>query len=81
MRFDGNAAFTLKIHRIKRLLFKLSRRNSLGQFENPVGKRSLAVVDVCDNAEIANVIKRYHRSYSMLAKRHSLQHQTILVRQ
>jgi hypothetical protein len=55
MHADRDAAFPLELHRVERLLFKLARINGPGDFEQPIREGSLAVVDVRDNAEVANV--------------------------
>ena len=49
---DGDAALALEVHRVEHLLAHLLARERAGGFEQPVGERRLAVVDVRDDAEI-----------------------------
>ena len=53
---DGDAALALQIHVVQQLLFHLALVHRVGLFQNAVGQGGLAVVDVGDDAEIANVI-------------------------
>jgi hypothetical protein len=55
MRLDGNAFFTLQIHRIQQLILHLALFDRLGHFQQPIGQSCFSVVDVRNNAEIPNV--------------------------
>ena len=46
---DGNTALTLDVHVVEKLLLHLSGGNALRCFQQTVGKRTLAVVNVRDN--------------------------------
>src|SRR6266700_3763601 len=52
--FDGDAALALEVHGVKHLFVHFALRERAGHFEETVGKRGLAVVDVRDDAEISN---------------------------
>jgi hypothetical protein len=52
-RFDGDAALALKVHRVEHLLGHLARRKRAGEFEQTIGKRGLAMINVRDDAEIS----------------------------
>ena len=52
-RFDGDAALAFQIHRVEHLLGHLARRKRAGEFEQTIGKRGLAVINVGDDAEIS----------------------------
>ena len=56
LRFDGDAALALEFHRIQHLIHHLALLENAGALQQAVGQRALAVVDVRDNAEIANMI-------------------------
>jgi hypothetical protein len=53
---DGDAPFSLQIHVIQRLLLQLAVRDGAGGVQEPIGQRAFAVVDVCNDAEIADVV-------------------------
>jgi hypothetical protein len=57
MHANGNAALALEVHRIERLLFEVSRGDGARDFEQPVGKRRLTMVDMRDDAKVANVAR------------------------
>ena len=54
LALDGNTALALDIHGIEQLLFHIALGYRAGKLENAVGKRRLAMVDMGDDAEIAN---------------------------
>src|SRR5205814_9278820 len=60
LRLDGDATLALDIHRIEHLLDHLALFEPAGELDQPVGQGGLAVVDVGDDREIADV--RYGRS-------------------
>jgi hypothetical protein len=49
----GNASFTLDVHVVQKLILHFTQLDRIGQLEDTVCKRGLAVVYMCDNAEIA----------------------------
>ncbi len=55
--FDGDAALALEVHGVKHLFVHFALRERAGHFEETVGKRGLAVVDVRDDAEISNELR------------------------
>ena len=52
---DGDAALALDVHVIEQLVAELPRRNRSTGLDEAVGKRRLAMVDVGDDAEVADV--------------------------
>ena len=56
VRLDRDAALALEIHRVEDLRFHLARLQRAGQLEKAVGERRLAVVDVRDDREVADVL-------------------------
>src|SRR5712692_10486074 len=53
--FDGDAA--LEVHGVEELFVHFALRQRAGQFEETVGKRGLAMVDVRDDAEVSNELR------------------------
>jgi len=51
---DGDAPFPLEVHRVEDLLAHLTRRHGLGQLEDAIRERRLAMVDVRDDREVAD---------------------------
>ena len=58
--FDGDAALFFNVHVIKDLLGHLAIGEPAGELDQPVSQRGLAMVDVSDNAEIADLGKVSH---------------------
>ncbi len=56
-RFDGDAALALEVHGIEDLFVHFALRERAGHFQQAVGQRGLAVVDVRDDAEISNELR------------------------
>ena len=54
VRFDGDAALALQVHGVEHLLHHLALRERAGDFEQTVGQRRFAVIDVRDDREIAD---------------------------
>jgi hypothetical protein len=52
--FDGDAAFSLKVHRVEHLVTVFTLRNGAGGVQQPVGKGAFAVVDMRDDGEVAD---------------------------
>ena len=55
MRLDRDAPLALEIHGVEHLRFHLARLQRAGELEKAVRERRLAVVDVRDDREIADV--------------------------
>ena len=55
LRLDRDAALALEIHRVEQLLAHLPARDGVGHLEDAVGQRRLAVVDVRDDREVADL--------------------------
>ena len=53
---DGDAAFPLDVHVVEDLVLHRPLVHALGQFEDAVGEGGFAVVDVRDDAEVADVV-------------------------
>jgi hypothetical protein len=54
MRLDGDAALPLQIHVVQQLVALVALGDRPRQLQQPVGQRRLAVVDVRDDAEVAD---------------------------
>jgi hypothetical protein len=54
LRLDGDAALALDVHLVEVLRAHLPPVDHAGQLQHPVGQRRLAVVDVRDDAEVAD---------------------------
>ena len=52
---DGNAPFTLDIHRVEHLFMQVALRNASAGLNQSVGESRLAVIDVGNNTEVSNV--------------------------
>ncbi len=55
MRLDRDAALPLEIHRVEDLRLHLAWLQGAGQLEETIGQRRLAMVDVRDDREVADV--------------------------
>ncbi len=53
--FDRNPSFALDIHVVEVLGFHLARGHGSGLFEQPIGERRLAVINMRDDAEIPDI--------------------------
>jgi len=49
---DGDAALAFQVHRVEHLGLHLALAQGARQFQQPVGQRGFAVVDVRDDAEV-----------------------------
>jgi hypothetical protein len=52
---DGDPALALELHRVEHLVAHLACRDRVGQLQDAVGERRLAVIDVRDDREVADV--------------------------
>src|SRR5205807_1012733 len=70
---DRDSALALELHRVEHLFPHLPAGDGMGQLQDAVGKRRLAVVDVSDDREVADValvhneISRAGRGVSTIA--------------
>ncbi len=53
---DGDPLLALEVHRIEDLTHHLAPLDRVGQLEQPVGERRLAVIDVGDDREVAQAV-------------------------
>ena len=53
---DRDALLALEVHRVEDLARHLPRIDRVGQLEQPVGERGLAVIDVGDDREVAQAV-------------------------
>src|SRR5690606_27077691 len=60
LRLDGDAALALDVHRIEHLLAHLALGKAPGELDQPVGQRRLAVVDMRDDREVADMVRFGH---------------------
>ena len=56
MRLDRDAALALEVHVVEQLLLHVAQGDGLRLLENAVGKRALAVVNMCNDAEIPDSV-------------------------
>ena len=59
--FDSDAALALQVHIVEQLVLFFAFGYGLGKVEKAVSKGTLAVVDMCNNAEITDVFHRVLR--------------------
>ena len=52
---DGDPALALELHVVEELRLLLALRHGAGPLEEPIGERRLAVIDVRDDREVADV--------------------------
>ena len=57
VRLDRDAALALEVHGVEDLGLHLAGLQRAGEFEEAVGQRGLAVVDVRDDREVPNVLR------------------------
>src|SRR6478735_1337982 len=56
---DGDPLLALEVHRIEDLAHHLAPFDRVGQLQEPVGERGLAVIDVGDDREVVEAGLRY----------------------
>ena len=59
---DGNTAFALQVHGVQYLGFHFASRQATAHLDETVGQRRLAMVDVGDDGEIADMTQITHGS-------------------
>lgn len=57
LAFNGDATFAFDIHAIQELRLHVALRHRSGQFEDAIGQRGLAMIDVRDNGKIADIVR------------------------
>ena len=55
MALNGDATFAFQVHIVQHLVLHFLVAHSFGVLKQAVGKRALAVVDMCYYAEIPNI--------------------------
>ena len=61
LRFDGNAALPLKIHRIEHLIRHFSLRQTTAMLDEAIRQGRLAVIDVRNDRKVSNMTEFSHR--------------------
>jgi hypothetical protein len=61
VELDGDASLPLELVVVQHLLAHLPLVESRGPLQEPVRQRRLPVVDMCDDAEVANVVEAHVR--------------------
>jgi hypothetical protein len=61
VELDRDSAFALQVHVVEDLRFHFPLLERASRFDQPVGQSRLAVIDMCDNAEIADMIELHGR--------------------
>ena len=56
MALYRNASFAFQLHVVQHLILQIFARNRVGIFQQPVGKRAFAMVDMRDYTKIPNMI-------------------------
>ena len=69
LRLDGDAPLPLEVHRVEVLGPHVPRVDGAGELEDAVGERRLAVVDVGDDAEVAEPLEPGHTPFSPPGRR------------
>ena len=64
-RLDRNAALTLEIHIVQQLFLHLALGHGLALFEQAVGQRRLAVVNMRNNGKISDLLTIFHTGSSL----------------
>ena len=69
LRLDRDAALLLDLHVVEHLRLPAISRvgHAAADLDEPVGKRRLAVIDMGDDGEIADVLKRRHALWGGIA--------------
>ena len=61
-RLDSDALLALKVHLVEDLRREIALRDRAGHLKQPVGERGLPVIDVRDDAEVADAFARDHQA-------------------
>ena len=76
LRLDGDPALLLDVHVVEHLLGHLAVGQPPAMLDQPIGKRGLAMVDVGNDAEIADLGKVGHRAPPLAAPPRAVSRQT-----
>ena len=57
LRLDGDAALALEVEGVEQLVLHIAHRHRPGPLQQAIGERRLAVVDVGDDAEVADQVE------------------------
>ena len=65
IRLDGDTALALDIHRVEKLRLHIALVDGMGELENAIGYRGLAMIDVRNDREVADVgdVESIHDGY------------------
>ena len=61
-RLDRDAAFALDLHIVEQLFLHLAGGDALCRFQNAVGQRAFAVINMGDDRKIADLLLSCHSS-------------------
>ncbi len=64
MAFNGDATLPLQIHAIENLFLQLTLAQGAGDLQQAIRQRTLAMIDVCNNAKIAYVLSIFRHTYT-----------------
>ena len=64
---DRDASLAFQFHVVQQLILHLTLLHGSGMFQQPVGQRAFAVVDVGDDAKIPNLVQVYHAAACLVA--------------
>ena len=56
---DRDSLFALEVHIVQHLSLQFALRKRLGRFEQAIGKRTLAVIDMRYDTEIADILHTF----------------------
>ena len=69
---DGDAALALEVELVEDLILHVAQRDGAGRLEQPIRKRRLAVIDVCDDAEVADPVEAHQEEKAVLGSRRDI---------
>jgi hypothetical protein len=69
VQLDGDPALPLQLVGVQDLLPHLASIQRRGMLKEPIGQGGLSVVDVCDDAEITNVIEFHGIAGAVVSRR------------
>ena len=58
MALDRYTSLSFQVHIVQDLILQIFAGDGVGIFEQPIGQGTLAVVDMCNNAEVADILHR-----------------------
>ena len=66
MTFDGNTPLPFQVHVVQGLIGHIPFRNGVGKLQQTVGQGAFPMVDVCDDAKIADVLHVARSAFPVL---------------